>query len=130
MEDMKFDFLYNKDRGLFSIGYNVEENSLGNSYYDLMASESRITSFLTIARGEIPKEHWYNLNRNISKVFGFKTLASWSGTMFEYFMPYQIMKSFNNTIWSLTYSSVIKAQRTYGDKKDVPWGIQNSLLCI
>lgn len=130
MEDMKFDFLYNKDRGLFSIGYNVEENSLGNSYYDLMASESRITSFLTIARGEIPKEHWYNLNRNISKVFGFKTLASWSGTMFEYFMPYQIMKSFNNTIWSLTYSSVIKAQRTYGDKKDVPWGISESAYYV
>ena len=130
MEDMKFDFLYNKDRGLFSIGYNVEENSLGNSYYDLMASEARTTSFLTIARGEIPKEHWYNLNRNISKAFGFKTLASWSGTMFEYFMPYQIMKSFDNTIWSLTYSSVVNAQRYYGDKKDVPWGISESAYYV
>ncbi len=130
MEDMKFDFLYNKDRGLFSIGYNLEEKSLGNSYYDLMASESRITSFLTIARGEIPKEHWYNLNRNISKAFGFKTLASWSGTMFEYFMPYQLMKSFDNTIWSLTYSSVLKAQMSYGDKKDVPWGISESAYYV
>ncbi|WP_291706601.1 glucoamylase family protein [Clostridium sp.] len=130
MEDMKFDFLYNKERGLFSIGYNVEDKSLGNSYYDLMASESRTTSFLTIARGEIPKEHWYNLNRNMSKVFGFKTLASWSGTMFEYFMPYQIMKSFDNTIWSLTYSSVLKAQMSYGDKKDVPWGISESAYYV
>jgi len=130
MEDMKFDFLYNKDRGLFSIGYNVEEKSLGNSYYDLMASEARITSFLTIARGEIPKEHWYNLNRNISKAFGFKTLVSWSGTMFEYFMPFQVMKSFDNTIWSLTYSSVVNAQRAYGEKKDIPWGISESAYYV
>lgn len=126
MDDMKFDFLYNKDRGLFSIGYNVEEKSLGNSYYDLMASEARIASFLAIARGEIPKEHWYNLSRNMSKPFGFKTLASWSGTMFEYFMPFQIMKSFDNTIWSLTYSSIVNGQRAYGEKKNIPWGISES----
>ena len=130
MEDMKFDFLYNNERGLFAIGYNVEEKSLGNSYYDLMASESRIASFLTIARGEIPKEHWYNLSRNISKALDYKTLVSWSGTMFEYFMPYQLMKSFDNTIWSLTYSSVLKAQKAYGDKKYIPWGISESAYYV
>lgn len=130
MDDMKFDFLYNKDRGLFSIGYNVEEKSLGNSYYDLMASEARVASFLTIARGEIPKEHWYNLSRNMSKPFGLKTLVSWSGTMFEYFMPFQIMKSFDNTIWSLTYSSVVKGQMVYGEKKNIPWGISESAYYV
>lgn len=126
MNDMDFKFLYNKDRGLFAIGYNVEEKSLGNSYYDLMASEARISSFLSIARGEIPKEHWYNLSRNMTKVFGHKTLVSWSGTMFEYFMPFQIMKSFKNTIWDLTYSSVVSAQIGYGEKKNTPWGISES----
>ena len=126
MRDMKFDFLYREERGLFAIGYNVEEKSLGSSYYDLMASEARISSFLTIARGEIPKEHWYNLSRNMTKAFGEKTLVSWSGTMFEYFMPYQLMKSFDNTIWSLTYSSVIKAQKIYAEKKNIPWGISES----
>lgn len=126
MEDMKFEFLYNKDRGLFAIGYNIEENSLGNSYYDLMASEARIASLLSIARGEIPKEHWYNLSRNMTKAFGYKSLVSWSGTMFEYFMPFQIIKNFNNTIWSLTYSSVVKAQKDYGEKKNIPWGISES----
>ena len=47
---MKFDFLYSKERELFAIGYNLEEQSLGNSYYDLMASEARIVSLLAIAR--------------------------------------------------------------------------------
>ena len=126
MDDMKFDFLYSKDRGLFSIGFNIEEKSLGNSYYDLLASEARIASLLAIARGEVPKEHWYNLSRNMSKPFGCKTLVSWSGTMFEYFMPFQIIKSFDNTIWSLTYSSVLKGQIIYGEKNEVPWGISES----
>ena len=130
MEDMKFDFLYSKDRELFAIGYNVEEKSLGNSYYDLMASEARVASFLAIARGEVPKEHWYKLSRNMTKAFGYKTLVSWSGTMFEYFMPFQIMKSFDNTIWSLTYSSVVNAQKAYGEKKNVPWGISESAYYV
>lgn len=130
MEDMKFDFLFSKERGLFAIGYNVEEDSLGNSYYDLMASEARIASLLSIARGEVPKEHWYNLSRNMTKAFGEKALVSWSGTMFEYFMPFQVLKAFDNTIWSLTYSSVVKAQKTYGEKKKTPWGISESAYYV
>ncbi|MDU2680407.1 MULTISPECIES: GH36-type glycosyl hydrolase domain-containing protein [Clostridium] len=126
MEDMDFKFLYNENRGLFAIGYNVEEKSLGNSYYDLMASEARIASFLAIARGEVPRSHWYNLSRNMTKAFGQKSLVSWSGTMFEYFMPFQIMKDFKNTIWDLTYSSVVNAQKIYGEKKSIPWGISES----
>ena len=130
MDDMKFEFLFSKERGLFAIGYNVEEDSLGNSYYDLMASEARIASLLSIARGEVPKEHWYNLSRNMTKAFGEKTLVSWSGTMFEYFMPFQVLKAFDNTIWSLTYSSVVKAQKTYGEKKNTPWGISESAYYV
>lgn len=126
MEDMNFKFLYKENRGLFAIGYNVEEDSLGNSYYDLMASEARIASFLAIARNEIPNNHWYKLSRNMTKAFGQKSLVSWSGTMFEYFMPFQIMKSFKNTIWDLTYSSVVNAQKIYGEKKGIPWGISES----
>lgn len=124
--EMDFKFLYNEKRGLFAIGYNYEEDSLGESYYDLLASEARAISFIAIARGEVPKDHWYKLSRNMAKSFGYKTLASWSGTMFEYFMPYQIMKSYKNTIWDLTYDSVIKSQIHYAKQKGVPWGISES----
>ena len=126
MKDMSFKFLYDEDRGLFTIGYNLEEKSLGNSYYDLMASEARIVSLMSIAKGEVPKSHWYNLSRNMTKVQGHKALASWSGTMFEYFMPFQIIKNFKNTLWNLTYSSIIKGQIAYGNSKRVPWGISES----
>ncbi|WP_300383855.1 glucoamylase family protein [Clostridium sp.] len=126
MKDMTFKFLYDEERGLFTIGYNLEEKSLGNSYYDLMASEARIVSLISIARGEVPKSHWYNLSRNMTKGQGYKALASWSGTMFEYFMPFQIIKNYKNTLWNLTYDSVIKGQIAYGNNKKVPWGISES----
>ena len=126
MDNMNFKSLFNDGRGLFAIGYNLEENSLGNSYYDLMASEARTASFLAIARGEVPKSHWYNLSRNMTKAFGHKSLVSWSGTMFEYFMPFQIMKSYKETLWDLTYNSVIEAQKDYASNMKTPWGISES----
>lgn len=126
MDNMNFKALFNEERGLFAIGYNLEENSLGNSYYDLMASEARAASFLAIARGEVPKSHWYKLSRNMTKAFGHKSLVSWSGTMFEYFMPFQIMKNYKETLWDLTYNSVIDGQKDYASNMKTPWGISES----
>jgi len=126
MKDMDFNFLYDKNRGLFTIGYNLEEKSMGESFYDLLASESRTTSFITIALNLIPKEHWFKLGRAMTNAFKEKSLVSWSGTMFEYFMPALIMKSYDETLLGMTYSSVIAAQRKYAKKKQVPWGISES----
>ena len=36
-----FSQLYLEEQRIFSIGFNIEENKLTNSYYDLLASESR-----------------------------------------------------------------------------------------
>ena len=126
MEKMDFSILFNEKRGLFSIGYNLEENSLGNSYYDLLASESRTTSFLAIARNEVDTSHWFKLGRAMTNAFRRKSLASWSGTMFEYFMPNLLMKNYSGTLLDLTYKSVIKNQITFGRKKKIPWGISES----
>ncbi|MGL4772349.1 MAG: GH36-type glycosyl hydrolase domain-containing protein, partial [Clostridium sp.] len=126
MKNMNFKCLYNSERGLFSIGYNLEENSLGNSYYDLLASEARCASFVAIARGEVPRSHWFKLGRAMAKAFSQKTLVSWSGTMFEYLMPPLIMKNYKGTLLDLTYNSVIKAQQIFGEQKKVPWGISES----
>lgn len=126
MDEMNFSMLYQEDRGLFSIGYNLEEDSLGNSYYDLLASESRTASFLSIARNEVDTSHWFKLGRAMTNAFRGKSLVSWSGTMFEYFMPNLLMKSYKGTLLDLTYKSVIKAQIAFGRKKKVPWGISES----
>lgn len=124
--EMDFNFLYDKTRELFSIGYNVEENSLGNSYYDLLASESRIASFVAIAKNDVPLAHYFKLSRAMTNAFHTHSLVSWSGTMFEYFMPSLIMRNYPKTLFSQTYKSVIKAQISFAKQKKTPWGISES----
>ena len=124
--EMNFGFLYDKDKGLFSIGYNVDEDSLGNSYYDLLASECRIASFTAIAKNDVPKSHWFNLSRAMTNAFHTHSLVSWSGTMFEYFMPSLVMRNYPNTLFDQTYKSVIKAQMSFATQKKIPWGISES----
>jgi cellobiose phosphorylase len=122
----RFVYLYNDKRDLFSIGYNVEENRLTNSYYDLLASEARQASYIAIARGEVPPKHWFMLGRSLTVVDHYKGLVSWSGTMFEYLMPLLIMKSYRNTLLDETYSFVIKSQQKYGKQRGMPWGASES----
>lgn len=46
LSNMEYDFLFDKSQNLLSIGYNVEERRRDNSYYDLLASEARLTTLL------------------------------------------------------------------------------------
>lgn len=123
---MDFNFIYDNTRELFSVGYNVEENSLGNSYYDLLASESRIASFVAIAKGDVPSAHYFKLSRAMTNAFHTHSLVSWSGTMFEYFMPSLIMRNYPKTLFNQTYKAVIKAQISFAKQKKTPWGISES----
>ena len=52
-----------------------------------MASEARQTSYVTVARGEVPPRHWRRLSRMLLGDNDYSGMASWTGTMFEYFMP-------------------------------------------
>ena len=56
-------------------------------YYDLLASESRIASLVTIAKNEVSPSHWLHLGRPLTQMAGTRALLSWGGTMFEYLMP-------------------------------------------
>jgi len=126
IDHTEFTPLYCQKRKLFSIGYNVEEEQLTKSYYDLMASEARQASFIAIARGEVKKEHWLMLDRTLTLVDGQMGLVSWTGTMFEYLMPLLLMKSYTKSLWELTYHFVIKCQIDYGRRRKVPWGVSES----
>ncbi|NLC77997.1 MAG: glycosyl transferase, partial [Clostridia bacterium] len=111
---------------LFAIGYNKEEEKITNSYYDLLASEARLISYLAICKREVPKEHWFKLGRALSEACGRQGLVSWTGTMFEYFMPPLVMKHYPATLLHETYRTVLKAQKLYGDRRGVPWGTSES----
>ena len=54
---------FDPQRKLFSIGYNVSNGQLDGSYYDMLASEARLASFIAIATGTVPQEHWFKLAR-------------------------------------------------------------------
>ncbi|MFN9968751.1 MAG: hypothetical protein ACK58T_02525, partial [Phycisphaerae bacterium] len=75
---MDFEFLHNKSRDLFAIGFNVSENRIDSGCYDLLASESRLASFVLIAQGHFSQEHWFALGRLLTSASGAPALLSWS----------------------------------------------------
>ena len=68
IEEMDFSFLFDVERKLFPIGYNVTASRVDDSYYDLLASEARLASFVGIAKGDVPQEHWFRMGRALTKV--------------------------------------------------------------
>src|SRR5204863_3662414 len=49
---MDFGFLFDPVRKLFSLGYRPADGTLDPGYYDLLASEACLTSFVAIAKGD------------------------------------------------------------------------------
>ncbi len=125
-KNMNFSVLFDKNRKLFSIGLRVFENALDVSYYDLLASESRLLSFIAIAKGDVPAGHWFCLGRSLAQVENGSALISWSGSMFEYLMPSLVMNTPEGSLIKNTCDLVIQRQVSYGQEKGVPWGISES----
>lgn len=126
IDNMRFKCLFDENRSLFTIGFNVEEGHPTKSYYDLFASEARQTSLIAIAKGEVSKQHWFKLGRKLVNIGENTGLVSWTGTMFEYLMPRLLIKCYPNTLIERTYKAVVKAQINYGLSKNTPWGISES----
>ncbi|MEO8273125.1 MAG: glucoamylase family protein, partial [Chloroflexota bacterium] len=121
-----FAFLFDPTRKLFSIGYRVADAALDPSYYDLLASEARLGSFLAVAKGDVPAEHWFRLGRSLTPVGRGSALISWSGSMFEYLMPALVMRAPAGSLLEQTYKLVVARQMSYGAERGVPWGISES----
>jgi cyclic beta-1,2-glucan synthetase len=123
---MDFRFLYKPDRHLFAIGYNVPQGRLDVPSYDLLASEARLASFLAIARGEVPRRHWFHLGRLLTRVDSRLCLVSWGGTMFEYLMPDLLLPRYPGTLLTESSQAAVARQIEYGGERGVPWGISES----
>ena len=123
---MDFTFLFDLARDLFSTGYSVIERRCDASYYDLLASEARLCSYVAIALGQVPQDHWFSLGRLLVASQGEPILISWSGSMFEYLMPVLVMPSYENTLLDHTCEAAVQQQIEYGQLRGVPWGISES----
>ncbi len=121
-----FRYLYDEETRLFSIGFNVEENKLTDSYYDLLASEARQCSIVAIAKKDIPAKHWNNLSRTLTILNKYKGLISWSGTAFEYWMPNINIPKYPGSLLSESSQFMLMSQKEYAKKLSIPWGISES----
>src|SRR6266567_2823433 len=123
---MDFSFLFDKARNLFAVGFNVTEGRRDLSFYDLLASEARLCSYLAIAEGQVPQDHWFALGRLLVAPSGEPILVSWSGSMFEYLMPLLVMPSYRGTLLDRACKTAVELQIEYGNSRGVPWGVSES----
>ena len=123
---MEFGFLFDPKRKLLSIGYLVTEERLDGNCYDLLASEARLASFMAIAKGDIPSQHWFRLGRSVTPLEQSSALISWSGSMFEYLMPALVMRAPSGSLLDQTDRLIVHRQISYGAERNLPWGISES----
>lgn len=117
---------YDKRKNLFSIGYDVDSKSLSTSHYDFLMSEARLTSYYAVARKIVGKKHWGSLVRTMSRSGSYAGPVSWTGTMFEYFMPHLLLPVYDGSLLgeALTYCLYCQKKRTKA--RGIPWGISES----
>ncbi len=110
--------LYDTQKHLFYVGYDGKKTG----HYDLLASESRILSYLYIA---FKKEyrHYYTLKREYSSQ-GKNFLLSWNGTMFEMLLPELFLPAPNHSVLSESVRQNIKNQKK--NKINGRWGVSES----
>lgn len=125
-EAIRFAPLYDSNRHLFYIGYDCATETFSKNHYDLMASEARLSSYIAMARGEVNVRHWARLNRSLVGRRRYCGMVSWSGTMFEYFMPQLLLPSPADSMIYETLCFCVCAQMEWCAAKQIPWGISES----
>ncbi len=123
VDEMDFRFLLDAKRKLLHTGYNVESQTLDGFHYALLGSEARTAVFIAIAKNEIPNEAWLRLGRNLIGEGNRKVLLSWSGTMFEYFMPMLWLRNYPGSLLDHAVSGAVVTQQNYAASNGVPWGV-------
>ena len=123
---MNFDFLFDSERRLLSIGYRPADGTLDPACYDLLASEARLASFMAIAKNDAPAQHWFRLGRAVTPLGNGAALISWSGSMFEYLMPSLVLRAPAGSLLDQTNRLIVRRQVGYGAELGIPWGMSES----
>lgn len=117
---------YDEVRGLMSLGINPETGELDRSRYDFLMSEARLGSFYAIASHQVPKSHWYSLSRTSLSCGFYAGTASYSGTMFEFFMPEMLLESPEGSLLNESLRYALWCQKKYASTLGRPYGISES----
>lgn len=130
IDNTDFSKLYSKEHRLFSIGFNIEENKLTDSYYDLLASEARQASLVAIIKRDVELKHWNSLSRTLTILNNKKGLISWSGTAFEYLMPNINIPRFKGSLIDESIKFAEMCQIEYARALGTPWGISEAAFNV
>ncbi len=122
IDEADIEFLYNKKRGLFPIGFNADSEMFDNGYYDLLISEARMLAYYAVASNKVPKKHWRALGRTLTHKHGYIGLMSWSGTAFEYLMPQLFLPLYRD---AFLYESVAFSVMVQKNANKI-WGVSES----
>lgn len=120
---------FNPRRGLFHIGWDSGKGKLTRSHYDLLMSEARMTSYYAVSARLVPKKHWSALSRPLSSKNGYFGPLSWTGTMFEYFMPCLLLPAPANTLGGEALRYCLYCQRLRARELGIPFGFSESGCC-
>ncbi len=126
IDSSDFSIFYDSVRGLMAIGINPETGERSVNHYDYLMSEARLTSFWAIASRQVPKSHWQRLSRSMLSSGFFGGAASYSGTMFEFFMPEIFLKSPEGSLFSESLKYALWVQKKYAKSLNRPYGISES----
>ena len=126
IDDTELTPFYSKKRNLFTIGYDVATKKFTNSHYDFLMSEARLTSYFAIAKRQVPKKHWGYLSRTLSRNGLYAGPISWTGTMFEFFMPHLLLPSYSGSLLDEALRYCVYCQRKRTADSNIPWGISES----
>ncbi|MDR0294374.1 MAG: hypothetical protein LBH95_09525, partial [Oscillospiraceae bacterium] len=125
-DNMDFRPLFDQKRRMFRISADLDNPEAENGVYDLLASEARQTSYIAVARGEADKKHWQRLGRAQTALGRYRGMASWTGTMFEYFMPHLLLPAYRNSLLRESLDFAVYAQREQASRRGGPWGVSES----
>jgi cyclic beta-1,2-glucan glucanotransferase len=125
-DTMSFRLLFDERRDLFATGYDVGNSRLDAAHHDLLASESRLCSFVCIAKGDVAQSHWQRLGRPRARISGGPALLSSNGSMVEYLLPLLCLENGDGTLLDQAYRAALARQRQYAAEQGVPWGISDS----
>jgi len=128
MMKLDYAFLYNKEKKLLAIGYHITDSRRDQAYYDLLASEARLASFLAIATGSLPQEHWFALGRQLTMLEGGGAQPYCLGVApcLNTLCRLLILPTYEGTLLEQSCRNSIKSQIRYGKDHKVPWGISES----
>jgi cyclic beta-1,2-glucan synthetase len=125
--EMDFSFLYNKKKGVISIGYKVRQKRVEPYHYGVLATEARLAVFLAISKDNMPKKSWTSLDRKVKKGKKGPFLMAWSGTVFEYFMPCIFTSYSLESVYQQTFDNFLYEEMTFAESHSIPWGFSESM---